>query len=925
METSQNFARHQDQLSYPIDRKARILKGILVIILVVLGYFRLEAQIPPISGNKFIPGDYSTLTAAFMTLQSAGISGPVIIELQSGYTGNNETFPIVIGAIPGSGVNTITVRPSASASGLVINGSHTGSIIDLIAATNIIIDGRPGGLGSSRELMIRNSLGRAIRFAAGSQNNQLRYCELQGVNGPPIDVFGVDGVVYFDGYSNSSVGNSSNTVSDCLISDNGSGELYGAIYSSPNEAFPNAQNTLANNMVANFNGFGINISPNNGGEWAITGNSFYNTLDQPTFSTQTGIFFAPGEASSGNVISGNYIGGQSATTAGAKWNSNAPDFIGIYLSVGNSSPTSLHNNVIGNLTFTNPQLTNFIGISIASGITANNGNVIGSINNLNSITFAGSANVTGISVGSESPVSVTGDYVSNIFINGVDAEISGIRYTGGGDATISNNSIFNISAKTTTGINFTGMYIGGVGNTTSNLHNNLVSAIALSTDGAVDGAGILIDRGIGSSITANSGNVVGSISKAGSITATGADVSFSGIVIRSSSFVSVTNDNVGNIYGSGSSSSVVQGIVSYQNNKALIAGNTVHDLTGSEVKSILIKPGSGNPENIVTNNTITGLNLGVGLEIDVVAGVSLKLTARDNTISNFATGLSLSKQGSAQLETSIHNNLIYDNDLGINNETGSPIDFTCNWWGDATGPSGIGSGTGDAVSANVIYDPWATLSEFISVSAGSDQVIYRGYGPQSVTLRASAVACSGIQYLWTSGATSEMIEVSPMETTTYSVTVMDAAGHTASDAVTVIIEDIRCDSNGKVSVCHKGQTICINTSAVITHLDHGDMLGACETIAAMSASDEFDRATLRDFVVYPNPARDKIMITSRTVREKPAVWIMDVTGRVWNKKDQLSNEDESHWLVNIGDLPSGLYRIVLMTQYRTSSATILKE
>lgn len=34
--------------------------------------------------------------------------------------------------------------------------------------------------------------------------------------------------------------------------------------------------------------------------------------------------------------------------------------------------------------------------------------------------------------------------------------------------------------------------------------------------------------------------------------------------------------------------------------------------------------------------------------------------------------------------------------------------FTNNWWGDPTGPSGAGPGSGDAVNANVVYDPFLT-------------------------------------------------------------------------------------------------------------------------------------------------------------------------------------------------------------------------
>jgi hypothetical protein len=34
------------------------------------------------------------------------------------------------------------------------------------------------------------------------------------------------------------------------------------------------------------------------------------------------------------------------------------------------------------------------------------------------------------------------------------------------------------------------------------------------------------------------------------------------------------------------------------------------------------------------------------------------------------------------------------------------VDATNNWWGDVSGPSGVGPGTGDAVSVDVDYDPW---------------------------------------------------------------------------------------------------------------------------------------------------------------------------------------------------------------------------
>ncbi len=43
---------------------------------------------------------------------------------------------------------------------------------------------------------------------------------------------------------------------------------------------------------------------------------------------------------------------------------------------------------------------------------------------------------------------------------------------------------------------------------------------------------------------------------------------------------------------------------------------------------------------------------------------------------------------------------------GVYNYLSTSADATSNWWGDASGPSGSGPGSGDAVSAGILYDPW---------------------------------------------------------------------------------------------------------------------------------------------------------------------------------------------------------------------------
>jgi C1A family cysteine protease len=60
-----------------------------------------------------------------------------------------------------------------------------------------------------------------------------------------------------------------------------------------------------------------------------------------------------------------------------------------------------------------------------------------------------------------------------------------------------------------------------------------------------------------------------------------------------------------------------------------------------------------------------------------------------------------------------------DNAAGVANETGTDLDCRNCWWGNATGPSGEGPGTGDSVSAHVLFDPWSATSDHANAATGA--------------------------------------------------------------------------------------------------------------------------------------------------------------------------------------------------------------
>ena len=138
----------------------------------------------------------------------------------------------------------------------------------------------------------------------------------------------------------------------------------------------------------------------------------------------------------------------------------------------------------------------------------------------------------------------------------------------------------------------------------------------------------------------------------------------------------------------------------------------------------------------------------------------------------------------------------------------------------------------------------------LKVSAGDNTTIYLGYGSSCVNLKAEATdGTPPYSYKWSPGGeTAAQTSVCPTATTTYTVTVTDAFGFTASDDVTVTVIDVRCGKNN-VMVCHNGQSLCVASNSVAYHLNHGDALGQCVSPGIQSS----DPGMAISMLNTPNP------------------------------------------------------------------------
>ena len=132
--------------------------------------------------------------------------------------------------------------------------------------------------------------------------------------------------------------------------------------------------------------------------------------------------------------------------------------------------------------------------------------------------------------------------------------------------------------------------------------------------------------------------------------------------------------------------------------------------------------------------------------------VSSSPTIRNNIIRRSSQyGVVFSSAGGQLLFNNIENNLAHGifltlsaptiqhnsftgNTTGAVNQTGTNlVDARMNWYGDATGPSGSGPGTGQAVTANVVFDPWLGSTQTTTNFFGDMFISTRTFMPGALT------------------------------------------------------------------------------------------------------------------------------------------------------------------------------------------------
>ncbi len=229
-----------------------------------------------------------------------------------------------------------------------------------------------------------------------------------------------------------------------------------------------------------------------------------------------------------------------------------------------------------------------------------------------------------------------------------------------------------------------------------------------------------------------------------------------------------------------------------------------------------------------------------------------------------------------------------------------------------------------ADSINISEPPPLLLSisgspVFTTTSGVDSFTVYLAYGTQTIKLVANALGGTpGYSYNWlpTAGLSSyntASTQATPGVASMYVCKVTDLNNCERLDSFFVDVVDNRCGNNGnKVMLCHNGKTLCINPTAVASHLQHGDKLGPCS-----SSSKKADLAISSDklsYQLFPNPTTGEIQID---FDDAHSPWLQmsinDMSGKtlLWLNKSE--HNHNKAFTLDLSAYESGIYLLRITT------------
>lgn len=585
-------------------------------------------------------------------------SGVFTFEFTANYASSVESFPLLIPGIRSTNTASVTFRPQTGVTGRSITSANTvGTLLfqgELAGRTPsyFIFDGRPGGVGTARELTIENTnvgSSYAIQFENGADSNVVQYCNIKSNHN---GTSGGGGTIIFGSSAFAGIGNSKNTIQNNDIFQSSATPTItptNAIYSNGISSAANDTNTIANNNIYNFFNAGYTCAGVHlaafSRRWTISGNRFYQTFSR-TFSSSTATYNAILAATNttGDItISNNIIGYSSATGTGFTTIGGNGILRTIQLTTNNTNPSLVANNTITNIAFTSSNSSSAHSlISLAGGVDTVRNNTLGSQITTNTITVNLTDNTAGLNfAGISTTSSTTGDVyvIRNNTIGGINilgtstsAGIQGINFSGSvathtiigntiGSPTVA-NSFSNSLNTTLTGI----IGSSSISSVTQTVSGNTISNLSATNTGTNSYATGISVSGIGRYSIGDAfygGNTIYNLNSAGSNTVNN---NASGII----NLATTNNQTIfGNlIYSINSTAATADvGVIGIYNAATgtgnIVESNQVHSLniassnTGSSITGIQAQTGTASYYNNMIRLGITS----TGASISTAYGI----------------------------------------------------------------------------------------------------------------------------------------------------------------------------------------------------------------------------------------------------------------------------------------------------------------
>jgi hypothetical protein len=287
-------------------------------------------------------GQYTSLSAAASSLKTHGMIGSILFEILPGYNSAGEIFPITFpkrSTIPCmTSSMTVTVRPAATATSVLVSGFTTSSLI-LLDCDYLTIDGRPGGTGSSNALTLNNLAYSADIVLVNASKNLIRNTNCVFTTGTG---FGQqDGLISFVGSGSPSGGSDSNQIISCNIYSATATAFQRLITSKTIDGAENNGNQILDCNLYNFSESAISLTSGNNG-WMIQGNSIYTTVPVVPGNDGRGIYINTLLNSVRHVIAGNYFGGTGPQCSGNAMQVNHQSSFYFIEALGNCSISQNH-------------------------------------------------------------------------------------------------------------------------------------------------------------------------------------------------------------------------------------------------------------------------------------------------------------------------------------------------------------------------------------------------------------------------------------------------------------------------------------------------------------------------------------------------------------------------------------------------------